>query len=173
MRLRSGRVLGLAPPPPQPPPPAPIPPGPLPPGIPALNTLVGLPQVIRMAIIQGVFQGRPRTNLENHLRPWDLGNLCLVNSQFKAEATEAYFTVGTFEITILTAMQDVDTLHDMVDWGQPQQPEVQFIYTLREWRQAVRRAQLLWPSRRSRSRGAASYFRMSVSMSVPCLSRVA
>lgn len=125
-----------------------------------------------MAILQGVFQGLPRTNLENHLRPWDLGNLCLVNSQFKAEATEAYFTVGTFEVTILTAMQDVEVLHQMVDWGQPLPPGNPAVYTLREWRQTVRRAQLLWPSRRSRSWGAASYFRMSVPMSVPCLSHV-
>ncbi|KAL2277617.1 hypothetical protein FJTKL_15362 [Diaporthe vaccinii] len=159
MRLRSGRVLGLAPPPPPPPPPAPIPPGPLPPGIPALNTLIGLPQALRMTILQAVFQGQPRTNLEDFLRPRDLGSLCLVNRQMKVEATEAYFRVTPFEITVLTAMQDVLFLEGAVDWGQ-QQVAGPYLYTLQEYRRLVARAQLLWPSRASPSWGMATYFRM-------------
>lgn len=115
-----------------------------------------------MAILQAVFQGQPRANLEGLLRPRDLGSLCLVNRQMKVEATEAYFRVTPFEITVLTAMQDVLFLEGAVDWGQ-QQVAGPYLYTLQEYRRLVARAQLLWPSRASPSWGMATYFRMLVS----------
>lgn len=164
MRLRSGRTLGLAPPAPPPPPPPPIPAGPLPPGIPALNTLTGLPLVIRMTILEAVFQGQPRMDLEDLLRPRDLGSLCLVNRQLKAEATEAFFTVSSFEVTILTAMQDIFLWYRQVNFGQ-HASFGPFLWTLQEYRRRVARAQPLLPSRASQSWGAASYTRMSVFIS--------
>lgn len=103
-----------------------------------------------MAILQAVFQGQPRTNLEGLLRPRDLGSLCLVNRQMIVEATEAYFRVTPFEVTVLTAMQDVLFLEGAVDWGQ-QQVAGPYLYTLQEYRRIVARAQPLWPSRASPS----------------------
>lgn len=166
MSLRSGRVLGLAPPPPPPPPPPPIPPGPAPPGLPALNTLTGLPPVIRMAILNALFQGQPRMNLEDLLRPPDLGNLCLVNRQLKDEATEAFFRASQFEIRVPAAWANVYWMHKGMDWGQP--PTVgPFVFNLAEFRRRVARAQLLSPSRRSQSWGQNSIYRMSVSALSP------
>lgn len=158
MQLRSGRVLGLAPPPPPPIPPAPIPAGPLPPGLPALNTLMGFPLVIRMLILEAVFQGQPRMDLEDLLRPPDLGSLCLVSRQLKAEATEAFFRASSFEVTVLTAMQEAQFWRTRVNWGQPS-PAL-FLYTIQEFRRRIARAQPLLPSRRSPSWGMATYYRM-------------
>ena len=165
LRLRSGRVLGLAPPPPPPPPPAPIPPGPVPPGVPALNTLTGLPLVLRQMILQAMFQGQPRMNLEDLGRPRDLGSLCLVNQQLKAEATEAFFRVSSFEVEVLTSIEDAFVLHQYINWGQPPQvlapPPLPWM-TLQAFRARVARAQLLRPSRRSQSWGNNGVVRMSV-----------
>lgn len=158
MLLRSGRTLGLAPPPPPPPPLAPIPGGPLPPGLPAPNTLMGAPLVIRMTILEAVFQGLPRMDLEDLLRPRDLGSLCLVSPQMKAEATEAFFRACSFEITVLTAMQEAQFWRTRVNWGQPS--PAPFLYTIHEFRRRIARAQPLLPSRESPSWGMATYFRM-------------
>lgn len=162
MSLRSGRILGLAAPPPPPPPPPPIPAGPPPPGLPAPNTFTGLPPMIRMAILNALFQGRPRMNLEDLRRPPDLGNLCLVNRQLKDEATEAFFRASQFEIKVLAAWDNVWALHVGVNWGQ--HPAVAPINpSLAEFRRRVARAQLLSPSRRSRSWGSNSVYRTLVS----------
>lgn len=168
LRLRSGRVIGLAPPPPPPPPPPPIPPGPVPPGVLALNTFIGLPRTIRMAIVEALFQGQPRVQVEGHTRPAALLQLCLVNRMINAEATEAYVRMTPFRVTILSAFPDFDFYYRLIDWGQGQPPPVlagQFVYTLAEFRRRVRRAQLLHPSQRSQSFRAQGRIRMSVS---PC-----
>lgn len=162
MMLRSGRVLGAAPPPP---PPAAIPPGQLPPGLPAFNTLMGLPPAVRMTILETVFQGQPRMDLEDLLRPRDLASFCLVNQQLKAEATEAYFRVSLFDVTVLTSVHDVQFLRTSVNWGQPPTPNRPFLYTFQEFRRLVARAQPLSPSRASRSWGRASVLRVSVLVS--------
>lgn len=121
-----------------------------------------------MMILEAVFQGQPRVDLERLHRPWDLGNLCLVNRQMKVEATEAYFRVTPFEIKVLTAMQDVLFLQTAVNWGQPPPPlGGPYFFTLQEYRRHVRRAQPLWPSRASPSWGMSTYYRMSVSIPLP------
>lgn len=166
LRLRSGRVIGLAPPPPPPLPPPPIPPGPVPPGVPALNTFIGLPRMIRMAIFESLFQGQPRVQFERHARPDILLHLCLVNRMINAEATEAYLRMKPFQVTIVSAFPDFDFYYRLIDWGQGQPLPVlagQFVYTLAEFRRRVRRAQLLNPARRSFSWGQSGRFRMSVS----------
>lgn len=166
LRLRSGRVIGLAPQPPPPPPPPPIPPGPVPPGAPALNTFIGLPPPIRMAIFESLFQEQPRVQFERHARPDVLLQLCLVNRMINAEATEAYLRMTPFQVTIVSAFPDFDFYYRLIDWGQGQPPPVllgQFIYTLAEFRRRVRRAQQLHPARRSLSYGESGLFRMSVS----------
>lgn len=103
-------------------------------------------------------------DLEDLLRPRDLGSLCLVNRQLKAEATEAFFTVSSFEVTILTAMQDIFLWYRQVNFGQ-HASFGPFLWTLQEYRRRVARAQPLLPSRASQSWGAASYTRMSVFIS--------
>lgn len=163
MQLRSGRVVGLAPPPGPALPPAAIPAGPLPPGLPALNTLIGLPLVLRTSILEGVFQGQPRMDLEDLLRPRDLGSLCLVNRQLKVEATDAFFRVSSFEVTVLTAMQDIWMWYEDIDWGQ--QPPLPRFWTLQEFRRHVARAQPLLASRASPSWGRAVFYRALVSIS--------
>lgn len=109
-------------------------------------------------------------NLEHLFRPQDLGNLCLVNQQLKLEATEAFFTVCSFEVTILTSVESADFIGRFVNWGQPPPqlipgvgPAVGFLYTLQDFRERVARAQLLSPSGRSLSWGNNSTMRMSVS----------
>jgi hypothetical protein len=168
MGLRSGRVLGVAPIPPVPqppaPPPPPIPPGPVPPGVPALNVLIGLPLHIRQNVLQWVFRGLPRMNLENLNRPRDLGNLCLVNRQLKFEATEAFFTACSFEVTVLTSVECADFMFRVISWGQQAPPGAPpFLYTLEQFRARVRHAQMLSPVGRSLSWGMNSTTRMSVS----------
>lgn len=165
MSLRSGRVLGVAPPPPPPPPPPPIPPGPLPPGLPALNTLLGLPQALRMAILEAVFRGGPRYQLEGLRRPYQLTTLCLTNRMLRVEATEAYLRVTPFRVTIISAFPDFDWYLNSINWGQPLPtvgPPPVFTHTLADFRRRVRNAQILRPSRRSVTWGAQSRIRMSV-----------
>lgn len=161
MRLRSGRLVGLPPPPP----PAPAaPPPPIPPGPPAQNTLMGLPLPVRQAVLQAVFQGQPRMDLEDLLRPQDLGNLCLVNHQLKAEAEEAFFAVSSFEVTILTSIEDAWIVQENIDWGQQftVQPAHPWNMTLQEYRYRVARAQRVWPSQRSVSWGRNAVIRVLV-----------
>lgn len=166
MRLRSGRQIGVGPRPPPPPPPPPIPPGPVPPGVPALNTLIGLPLVLRQMILHAVFQGQPRMELEDLSRPWELGCLCLVNQQLKVEATEAFFTVSSFEVTILTGIEDAFfVMHQQINWGQSPRVMNQAPWmTLQAYRRRVARAQLLRPSRRSLSWGDEGIARVLVLM---------
>lgn len=103
-------------------------------------------------------------DLEDLRRPRDLGSLCLVNRQLKVEATEAFFTVSSFEVTILTAMQDIYLFYYGVNWGQHVSLGP-FLWTFQEYRRRVARAQPLLPSRASLSWGIASFFRLSVSTS--------
>lgn len=175
MELRSGRVLGYAPPPPPlPPPPAvAIPPAPIPPGpvlpAPAPNTLLGLPRPLRMAILDALFQGQPRAQIERHLRPDALSRLCLVNRMIKDEATEAYLRATPFQVTILSAFPDADFYHTWVNWGQGPPPVVwpgRYLHTINDFRRRVRQAQVLLPSARSLTYGDQSRIRMSVS---PCV----
>lgn len=164
MRLRSGRIVGLPPPrPPVPPAPPPL----IPPGPPAPNTLMGLPLPIRQAVLQAVFQGQPRMDLEDLLRPQDLGSLCLVNHQVKAEAEEAFFAVSSFEVTILTSVEDTWVLHQHINWGQTfSVPSVYpWAMSLEEFRHRVARAQLLWPSQRSSTWGRNAVIRTLVFIS--------
>lgn len=119
--------------------------------------------MIRMAILDAVFQGQPRRNLEDLLRPPDLGNLCLVNRQLKDEATEAFFRAGQFEIKVLASWFQTPAMHAVVNWGQ--QPTVPFMMTLQELRRRVARARLLYPSLRSNSWGFTTVFRVLVSTS--------
>lgn len=159
MSLRSGRIVGLPPAPPAPPAAPPVVPA-------ALNTLIGLPQVLRTAILQAVFQGQPRMDLEGLLRPGDLASLCSAgNHQLKYEATEAFFTVGRFEITVLTSMEDATWMRLNINYGQPGAYYSIPHYTLQQFRARVRRAQLLVPSQASLSWGRSTYFRMSVFIS--------
>lgn len=169
MRLRNGRVIGLAPPGPAAPP-LPIPPGAAPPGIPAPNTLQGLPRALRMAIFQALFQGQPRVDVEGHLRPVALESLCSVGSRMIAdEATEAYLRVTPFQVRIVSSFPDFSFYNRLINWGQAQAPPSlppfwgQFMYTIAEFRERVRNARVLIPSQRSYSYGAQARFRMSVS----------
>lgn len=192
MTLRSGRVLGSAPPPPPPPPPSPpLPPGrrgrspPSPPRDPAIgfppvqhppalvlpvppppNSLLGLPRPLRMAILDNLFQGQERVQVERHVRPSALARLCRVNRMLKDEATEAYLRATPFQVTILSAFPDFDFYHTWVNRGQgppPAAPPGKYLYTMNNFRQRVADAQLLIPSLRSYTFGNQGRIRMSVS----------
>lgn len=119
-----------------------------------------------MAILEALFQGQPRVQVEGHTRPADLLQLCLVNHMINAEATEAYLRMTPFRVIVLSAFPDFDFYYRLIDWGQGQPPPVlagQFAYTIADFRRRVRRAQLLHPSRRSQTFGAQGRIRMSVS----------
>lgn len=172
MRLRSGRVIESAPPPPPPAPvvavpPVPVAPAPIPPGPPpAPGTLLGLPRPLRMAILDAIFQGQPRVQIERIVRPEALTRLCLVNHMLKDEATEAYLRAASFQVTILSAFPDFDFYHNWVNRGQGPPPAVipgRFMHTIEDFRQRVGRADTLLPSARTLTWGDQSRIRMLVS----------
>lgn len=118
-----------------------------------------------MAILEAVFSGQPTDQLEGLVQPYTLRCLRRMNRMLRFEALKAYLRVTPFRVTIVSAYPDFDWYHRSINYGQPAPagaPAPVYTHTLAAFRQMVRRAQILVPSRRSVSWGAQGRIRMSV-----------